>query len=567
MYMSDLMSDSLLSSLQRLHAAAWNKGDNVSGVFARHPVRWDPGSNFADARLKGQKTVTVIHWESGVVCKQHLLEKYDVNAVLIRDEYSSTLREIIRCASADSEMDAVANFQSEIENPFRHQLPEFDMSGVSVTGTPGIGKSMFLIYVLVLRLLAGKPTFFRDKLSHGFLLDASGVSIVSSDALDTESQPEGTWFLVDSGQELESVTQDIITACRISNGFVIQSAPPRTPNFAWFTKIGNRMPWKIYMAPWSLEELIAGRDLQRHNAHLSEQQIKDFTEKFGTSARYVYGGAHTPSSHERLVKEKISILNLDIMKDLINVPIRGVKFDEYLSHLYLFNIPHPNDRKHCIMGIPTRYLTERVHEHLRRVHRVPTGDLYQYFVTNAFTGASAGYLLERLFFEQFPEGGEWPMKRMKRHFPSTKNVHWHYDEASTIQYLRLGWQGLLDIGAVSVGNIPPGAFQAVRRISFADGEQLTLDYAFYIPLSKSQVSFDAFVFTPGSVATIFQVTVKKKHEIKVDGLSWLENLGARYMDLVVVTCPNKEALGGCDDIKVVESHAHMLRNVYHLGVD
>ncbi|KAL5480248.1 hypothetical protein ACEPAI_1518 [Sanghuangporus weigelae] len=563
-----MSTDTILKSLKRLHEAAWNKGDNVADVFAQHPVSWDSGSNFADARLNGKKTANVICWKTNVDGRQYLLEKYNVNAVLVRNEYSDTLREIIRCASADnSEMDVDVNLrQSEIENPFRHQLPVFDMKGVSVTGTPGIGKSMFLIYVLVLRLLAGKPTVFRDKLSHGFLLDASGVIIVSSDALDTVSQPEGTWFLVDSGQELGSVTQDIITACRISNGFVIQSASPRTPRFAWFTKIGNRIPWKMYMAPWSLEELIAGRDLQLNIAHLSGQQIKDFTEKFGSSARYVYGGASSPSSHEELVKEKIGVLNFDVMKELINVPIRDVKFDEYFSYLYLFSTPHPKHRTQCITGIPTRYLTEQVHEHLRRVHRVATGDLYHYFVTNAFTRASAGYLLERLFLEQFPEGGEWPIKTMKRHSPSTKNVHWHYDEASIIQYLRLGSQGLLDIGDISISNVPSGSFQAVRRISFAEGEQLALDHAFYIPLSKSQVSFDAFVFTPGSVATIFQVTVKKKHEIKVDGLLWLEKLGARYIDLVVVTCPIKEALGGCDDIEVVKSHAHMLRSVYHLEV-
>ncbi|KAL5520850.1 hypothetical protein ACEPAF_2853 [Sanghuangporus sanghuang] len=563
-----MSKDTFLGSLQRLHEAAWNKGDNVADVFAQHPVSWDPGSTFTDARLKGKKTVTVICWKTSVDGRQHLLEKYNVNAVLVRNEYSDTLREIIRCASADnSEMDVDVNLhESEIENPFRHQLPEFDMSGVSVTGTPGIGKSMFLIYVLVLRLLAGKPTVFRDKLSHGFLFDATGVSIVSSDVLGAVSQPEGTWFLVDSGQELGSVTQDIITACHTSDGFVIQSASPCTPRFAWFTKIGNRIPWKIYMAPWSLEELIAGRDLQRHNAHLTGQQIKDFTKKFGSSARYVYGGANKPSSHEQLVDEKIGLLNFDVMKELINVPIWDVKFDEYFSHLYLFSTPHPKNRTQCIAGIPTRYLTEKVHEHLRRVHRVATADLYHYFVTNAFTRASAGYLLERLFLEQFPEGCEWPMKKMKRHSPSTKNVHWHYDEASIIQYLRLGWQGLLDIGDISIRNVSSGPFQAVRRISFAEGEQLTLDYAFYIPLSKSQVSFDAFVFTPGSIATIFQVTVRKKHEIKVDGLLWLEKLGARYMDLVVVTYPIKEAMGGCDDIKVAKSHAHMLRSVYHLEV-
>ena len=67
--------------------------------------------------------------------------------------------------------------------------------------------------------------------------------------------PKGTWLLVDSNRRLTDVPEATTNICSACDGFILQAASPRRDRLDWRSKY---MPIRLFwMAPWSLEELIA----------------------------------------------------------------------------------------------------------------------------------------------------------------------------------------------------------------------------------------------------------------------------------------------------------------------
>jgi len=144
--------------------------------------------------------------------------------------------------------------------------------GMVISGQPGIGKSFSLIYILVMRILDGKPTIFQAIPEIAFLFCDHGVFsfVPSTWAVGGIKEPcktlgitldekDGPLLLVDSSGQLISPPtyslHQLIFIVHASNQTVSSAVDED-----WIEKI--QAP-RYFMAPWSWSEIVTGNLLQR----------------------------------------------------------------------------------------------------------------------------------------------------------------------------------------------------------------------------------------------------------------------------------------------------------------
>ncbi|KAL5514172.1 hypothetical protein ACEPAG_2260 [Sanghuangporus baumii] len=498
----------MFNSITKLYELAW--GGDLAKVFVRESFRVN----------KHERDVTVLTWLSDTRKTPVLLYYFRVAALYVRDELQDML----------------------MDNPFKQNLPRLVTRGVCITGSPGIGKSVSLLYILVLRLLCKLPTALMIDDTGVFFIDVKGVQFINIERLRNEALlPRGTWFLVDCRGKLRSVPSDILTAVSFCEGFIVHAASARAPNLDWLTKVDRSIPPQLYMDLWSMDDLIIARNFQCRlwDELPDERTMRHFVEKYGSTPRFVYGSSNYNDRYDMLVKQKIVSLDMYKLNHLLfGAPGNFAGLDPEVSNLFIRTFPSKGNRRVATRGVPTRYLTERLYSLFSSRQADAARSLYKLFVANGFTKASAGFLLERLFVDEFPLGGEWAMTRMNEEFDDEKTF-WRFDAGSPAEYLRIGYQRkLVDIEDQKVPE--DTTYSSLPTAHFAMGEIKTLDEKFYVPVPRSSPSVDALIYEKGSkVATLFQVTVGKRHDLKVTKLSWLKGLGAQHLDVVVVTCPLK----------------------------
>jgi hypothetical protein len=127
-----------------------------------------------------------------------------------------------------------------------------------IIGQPGIGKTWFLSYILVHRLLLGKRTILQvsAKLAEKstglhFLFDADGVHEMDEDMWVALMRDTDIWVLADR-KPLGAATEFHCHHC-----FVLQTSSPNPENYE---KLKKQYVGTQYVLPaWSWEEIVAAR--------------------------------------------------------------------------------------------------------------------------------------------------------------------------------------------------------------------------------------------------------------------------------------------------------------------
>jgi hypothetical protein len=130
---------------------------------------------------------------------------------------------------------------------------------ILILGQPGIGKTWFLSYVLVRRLLEGKPIIFQVASNRGgnsrlnavthYLIDGNGVRELEERLPLFQLKNSDIWVLADQTPfgKPRSLTEH--------NWLVVVTSSPRVANYKYIVK--ECSPERYYLPTWDWDEVVA----------------------------------------------------------------------------------------------------------------------------------------------------------------------------------------------------------------------------------------------------------------------------------------------------------------------
>ncbi|OJA15344.1 hypothetical protein AZE42_07554 [Rhizopogon vesiculosus] len=142
--------------------------------------------------------------------------------------------------------------------------PHGYLNGIAILGQPGIGKSLFLVYLLLARMQDALPVAIETSPLGYYLINNHGVSFHSTydrDPLNLEDKV--VWGLSDSNIDLIIPS---MAFTRSPNVRVIQAASPREDRWYDWTKTVGRQ--QLFMDVWEQEELALLTEVQFGRQHL-----------------------------------------------------------------------------------------------------------------------------------------------------------------------------------------------------------------------------------------------------------------------------------------------------------
>ena len=115
------------------------------------------------------------------------------------------------------------------------------------------GKTLFLFYVLIMRLSAGEPVAIETTRSCYYLFTARGVELSTSSFLSITDHSR-IWFLSNSSDIFHTPSLAFLTAPQ-SKAFLLHCSPPKRSNWKCWMK--ERAAGLRIMDVWQEDELLA----------------------------------------------------------------------------------------------------------------------------------------------------------------------------------------------------------------------------------------------------------------------------------------------------------------------
>ena len=161
------------------------------------------------------------------------------------------------------------------------ELCERGHGGAVLTGQPGVGKTIFLYYVLVRRVLNAQITAFEDRPDQVYL---PGPRFESMQVISSQHYP-GAWALSDSNDSL--IKPNPSFTLQASCFFTLQAASPQPKR--WYGWPKYREAAIVAIDLWSWTELYIGASQFkfRHKA-VDCEVLKHNFKKYSRSARAFY---------------------------------------------------------------------------------------------------------------------------------------------------------------------------------------------------------------------------------------------------------------------------------------
>jgi len=156
--------------------------------------------------------------------------------------------------------------------------------GVSVIGQWGCSTSVFLQYILCLRLVAELPTIFVNDKDEFTLICEDGAYVISNTSKSFcrslfQILPAKTWCLVDSNDVVPTVPSYLLSL----NAFIVQAGKMNTASIEWLHTVGSQPSTRYYMKKWHAFELVAARMLHSQ-IEVSEKWLQSAANEYGLSA-------------------------------------------------------------------------------------------------------------------------------------------------------------------------------------------------------------------------------------------------------------------------------------------
>lgn len=133
------------------------------------------------------------------------------------------------------------------------------------------GKTLFLFFVLALRVLQSLPTIYMVEPEWIYIVDSNRVRKIPTKKFTPDLVTDKHWCLLDSNRDLQTVPTEFLRL----GSFMIQTASPRTKRIEWWKKYNNHCTF-FFMKEWSLPELIVGYVLD-HDSFVATHKMYIFT--------------------------------------------------------------------------------------------------------------------------------------------------------------------------------------------------------------------------------------------------------------------------------------------------
>ncbi|KAF8545093.1 hypothetical protein BDD12DRAFT_800727 [Trichophaea hybrida] len=287
-----------------------------------------------------------------------------------------------------------------------------------ITGHPGIGKTMYLSYLLVQRMLLGEPTIFQlaeridgvmdiINVVH-FLIDDCGVRVMDEALYMECCQNTEIWVLADQ--------KPVGYPRQLNNHqwLVIVSSSPRVDNLKSLVK--EYCPRQFVMSTWDWGEIVAASIMNNVPAEKLEELFTLFN-KYGPVARLLFVTlfpAHPPE--ENYVRDNVStyerVLDTKIQNMLKGNPLKysSTQLGNSDSHTIIMMHPLKNSKynfisKDAVITIATPYIGHKIGLSSTKATKKGAQALYQFLLGQDDTKTAAAWVFEARMHPVFELGG------------------------------------------------------------------------------------------------------------------------------------------------------------------
>ncbi|KAK0469959.1 uncharacterized protein EV420DRAFT_1497686 [Desarmillaria tabescens] len=253
---------------------------------------------------------------------------------------------------------------AEYPNPFLgYKASAPKVKGFIITGHPGIGKTISLYYVFLLRLQASQPTILithPDKVTIFLQQGIFSISMVDFEEV-VNLIPISTWCLVDCNESLERVPEAIVK----TPFFILQTASPSKHLQLQNKALGIL---QYVMKPFSLSELIIGRNRSLDVSETpSEESLREYYRQYTPSARFAYQYAGNIDKYRTFVQSLVSHWTIDHLKTLVGAFPTNVDFvsEQTLYHILTVTVEAGGQRSIPQVDIASCYISQLITEQLQ----------------------------------------------------------------------------------------------------------------------------------------------------------------------------------------------------------
>ncbi|KAK0463205.1 uncharacterized protein EV420DRAFT_1160619 [Desarmillaria tabescens] len=446
----------------------------------------------------------------------------------------------------EGHMDEADASLEQYVNPFHGKEDlESRLAGFMILGHPGIGKTIFLYYILLLRLQAKQPTILVTRPNSVTLFLEQGVFSVAIEHFTIISKliPASAWCLVDSSDELKAPPPFSIIQ---SSFFIVQVTSARYSRIAWRKRTMD--VHQYYMKPFTLSELIVGRNRKlRPSDSITESMLQAYYKDYTPSARTAYQYANHPGHYYTMVKEIVRQMSFDCLKKLVDGFSDVDILDENTSHnIVTITVAVGGERSEPRVEIPSRHLGTLLVKHLMVSAVRSAASLYYMFTQIPFLRSAGGYVLDIAMHEVLLHRSHWRVKVLTAKPPTGQRRNWHWTldagaSSGTLCFPRSGGVDFMDRDATEEeqAEISGLTLRYLPKRGDAARELVDASPSYYFrPLDPNEATFDAVIFLKEKKrAVVFQATVSKKHTASARGFEYLKGVGVEELWYITVVPP------------------------------
>ena len=354
---------------------------------------------------------------------------------------------------------------------------------IVVTGTPGIGKSVFYLYFFLKykegcdkKIVVASYSKTR-KLKECKIWDPDSKVLETSDVLPNLS---GALYLIDGIPETEPPL----------SSFTVMFASPDVNFFISMDKYGKLFR-EIYMPNWTLKEIMDAIDAL--GLTISQEVINDRWKYFGGAPRKLF------ESDEEAVKRAIinvatALNTLHSIEDVLACFEGSANPEKVLHRLMHYDVKDTRGVFDRRLKMASNYIAYAVQERFNKKLRVDQQSLMGWLSGSSKSAAFLGWLFEGYAHETLLEGSNLPLKSL--------------NAQSTEDSIKI---------AKTIGEYTKFRMAKLEQIFEEDYRQ---------PESDTLRSVDSYFLTEAGVLWLFQMTRNINHQINVEGLlELLETLG------------------------------------------